>query len=95
MKKVIITKRNAIKTNTLLYIGETLEEKIRRTKTQGEAIESVSPIIYTERKEGVKPEHDIRADKWDIAQQSMEYVNKKKREARQPKKSDEPSQQSE
>lgn len=93
MKTVIVKQRNAINTTSTLYIGETITEKIRKVKTTGEAIESVSPVIYTERKEGVKPEYDIRSDKWDIAQKSMMYVNEKKREARQPKEvSDEPSQ---
>lgn len=93
MKTTIVKQRNAINTSSELYIGETITEKIRKVKTTGEAIESVSPVIYTERKEGVKPEYDIRSDKWDIAQKSMQYVNKKKREARQPKEvSDEPSQ---
>lgn len=95
MKKVNVTKSNRIKTNTLLFIGECLTDKIRKIKTTGEAIESVSPIIYTERKEGVKPEFDIRADKWDIAQKSMQYVSEKKREARKRNVSVEPSQQSE
>lgn len=34
-----------------------------------------APIIYTDKKEGVKPQYDIRTDKWEIAQNAMNYVN--------------------
>lgn len=96
MKHLEIKERKVINTSSLTYIGETITEKIRKVKTTGEAIESVSPIIYTERKDGVLPEYDIRSDKWDIAQKSMQYVNDKKIEKRLEKqqKLDEPSQQS-
>ena len=86
-----------INTYDKLYYGESIERKCERVLNNNEAIESISPMIYTEKKDGVRPEHDIRADKWDIAQKSMDFVTKKKIEKRKSwlenkVKSDEPSQ---
>ena len=56
--------------------GETIEEKVQRIVENKEPIEDGAPIIYTERKDGVIPAYDIRADKWDIALNAMDQVNK-------------------
>lgn len=47
--------------------GEPIEAKIRRVVNNKEPIKDAAPQVFTERKEGVKPEFDIRADKWDAA----------------------------
>lgn len=65
------------------YEGERIEEKIDRIVNNNEPISDGAPIIYTERKDGVLPEYDIRADKWDIAIDAMDKVaesNKMKRD---------------
>lgn len=49
------------------YEGETIEQKIDRVLNNGEAIEDGAPIIYTERKDGVISECDIRTDRFDAA----------------------------
>ena len=41
----------------------------------GEPITDGAPIIYTERKDGVLPEYDIRTDRWDIAIDAMDKIN--------------------
>ena len=64
------------------YAGEPLETKIAKMVQGGEPIESISPTIFTLRKDGVRPEFDVRADKWDIAQTAMEQVANKYQEAR-------------
>lgn len=64
-------------------MGQSLEEKIRRITESEAPIEAIAPMIYTERKEGVKPEYDIRADKWEIAQQAMTTIADGKRLKRQ------------
>lgn len=56
------------------FIGESLEEKIRRATQSKEPIEAIAPMIYTERKDGVAPETNIRTDKWDVAQQAMTTI---------------------
>lgn len=54
-------------------IGESIEEKIRKARTQGVKIDSVAPVIYTAKKEGVKPEYDVRTDRQEIA---LDAINK-------------------
>ena len=44
----------------------------------GEPIKDTSPLIYTPKEKGVRPEFNIRADKWDIAQEAMSAVNREK-----------------
>lgn len=56
------------------FIGESIEEKVRKVTADNTNIEAISPIIYTERKDGVLPEYNIRTDKWDIAQQAMNTI---------------------
>lgn len=46
--------------------GETIEEKIRRIKANGEAPTDGAPLIYTNYKDGVLPQYDIRTDKMEI-----------------------------
>lgn len=44
--------------------GELIITKISRAKRQGELIRDAAEIIYTPRKAGVLPGHDITTDKW-------------------------------
>jgi hypothetical protein len=67
------------------YEGETIEQKVDRIVNNGEPISDGAPIIYTERKDGVRPEYDIRTDRFEIAVDAMDTVTKTalaKREAR-------------
>lgn len=56
------------------YEGERIEEKMERIINNNEPISDGAPLIYTERKDGVQPEYNIRADKWDIAIDAMDKV---------------------
>lgn len=56
--------------------GETIERKVKRMTVEKEPISDAAPIIYTEKKDGVKPEYDIRTDRFDIAMEAMEKVGK-------------------
>lgn len=56
------------------YMGESLEDKVRRVVDNKEPIEQISPIIYTDRKDGVLPQYDIRTDRFEIAQDAMSKV---------------------
>lgn len=58
------------------YVGETIEEKINRITNNKEPITDGAPLIYTERKNGVMPEYDIRTDKWEVAVEAMDTVAK-------------------
>ena len=44
----------------------------------GEPIKDTTPLIYTPKEKGVMPQYDVRADKWDIAQNAMDRVNKER-----------------
>lgn len=54
--------------------GETIEQKIERIVNSGEPITDGAPLIYTERKEGILPQYDIRTDRWEIATEAMDKV---------------------
>jgi|SaaInlV_120m_DNA_3_1039746.scaffolds.fasta_scaffold04878_7 hypothetical protein len=67
------------------YVGETIEEKVERVVNNGDPIEDGAPRIYTERKDGVGAQYDIRTDRWEIAVDAMDAVvgsYKAKREQR-------------
>lgn len=74
MKKVGINYRS--KLGTTLVEGERLELKIDRMTQNNEPIGDSAPLIYTPRKDGVVAAYDIRTDKWDIALDAMEKVNR-------------------
>lgn len=74
MKKKGINYRS--KLETTLVEGERLELKIDRMTQNNEPIGDSAPLIYTPRKNGVVAAYDIRTDKWDIALDAMEKVNR-------------------
>lgn len=59
------------------YEGERLEDKIKRAIEKGENMDATADIFYTEEKDGVRAETDIRTDKWEIAQHGVETYWKK------------------
>lgn len=75
MKKTKISNYTSLE-STETYEGETIEEKIRRIMLSGEPITDGAPIIYTEKKDGVRPEYDIRTDKWDVALGALDLLDK-------------------
>ena len=58
------------------YEGESIETKVRRITENKEPITDGAPIIYTDRKEGTKAEYNIRTDRFDVALDAMDYVNR-------------------
>lgn len=75
MRKVSIKDRTTLSENKS-YEGEPLELTLRRATTAGQGIEATSPQIFTERKDGVMPEYDIRTDRFEIAREAMDNVSK-------------------
>lgn len=55
--------------------GENILTKIRRILDENEPLTDGAPLIYTPKEDGVKPEYDIRTDKWQIAINAMDRVN--------------------
>lgn len=60
------------------FEGETIEKKVARLLENNEPITDGAPIIYTEKKDRVLPQYDIRTDKWEIAQSAMDLANASK-----------------
>ena len=56
--------------------GERIETMIERITELNEPIKDGAPLIYTNRKEGVIPEYDIRTDRWEVAIDGMDIVTK-------------------
>lgn len=74
MKTVRIKdKHNMISVET--YEGECIEKKVQRIVNESEPIEDGAPIIYQERADGVKPEFNIRTDRWEVAINAMDKVS--------------------
>ena len=76
-----------LESNSTLFInnsleGESIEAKVCRIVNNGEPISDGAPLIYTERKEGVKEEYNIRTDRFDIALNAMDYVTASNRAKR-------------
>lgn len=58
------------------YEGETIEMKVRRIMANKEPITDGAPMIYTERADGIQPAYNIRTDRWEVAVDAMNYVDK-------------------
>ena len=77
MYKQISDKKSAIK-GINGYDADCIEEKVRKIMNSKEPITDGAPLIYTERKEGVKPSYNIRTDRWEHAVEAMDKVTKAK-----------------
>lgn len=58
-----------------LELGESIEQKMARVMQNNEPIEDTAPLEYTERKDGVLAEYDIRTDRFEVARIAMDKVN--------------------
>ena len=70
-------RRGCIDNPNLTYQAEPREVKLRK-KINGEANnmeDGVFPTIYTEKKDGVQPEFDIRTDRFEVAIDAMDKIN--------------------
>jgi hypothetical protein len=76
------------------YEGELIETKVKRITVNNEPIKDGAPLVYTEKKDGVLPQFNIRTDKWDLVLEKMEAGNKQKllkAKGMEPKKTDTPT----
>lgn len=65
-----------------LYQAKSIEREMEEIITQKKPIENAAPLMYTEKKDGVIEDFDIRTDKWEAMQRAATYVNEQKREYR-------------
>lgn len=75
MKKVIVEHTNLLE-SVDVYDGEYIEQKVERIVQNNEPITDGAPIIFTEKKDGVLPGFNIRTDRFDIAIEAMEKVER-------------------
>lgn len=75
--KTATSRKGYIKDPNLTYQAEPREVKLRKI-IDGEANnmeDGVFPTIYTEKKDGVQPEFDIRTDRFEVAIDAMDKIN--------------------
>ena len=76
IRKKGLTRYNPFKEFPTKYEeGENILTKVRRILDENEPLTDGAPLIYTPKEDGVKPEFDIRTDKWQIAINAMDRVN--------------------
>lgn len=61
------------------YIGESIEKKIARVLSNKENIKDQAPLIYTDKKDGVQPDYDIRTDKYEYLVEGHDALAKSRR----------------
>lgn len=74
MKTTVISDKEEIQ-SVECYEAESIEQKVRRVLDENEPITDGAPLIYTPLKEGVKPEYNIRTDRWQVAIEAMDKVS--------------------
>nr|DAI14829.1 MAG TPA: hypothetical protein [Microviridae sp.] len=75
--KTARNRRGCINNPNLAYQAEPREVKLRKI-ISGESNsmeDGVFPTIYTEKKDGVLPEYDIRTDRFEVAIEAMDKIN--------------------
>lgn len=75
--KTAKSRRGYINDPNLAYIAEPREVKLRKI-INGETNnmeDGVFPTIYTEKKDGVRPEFDIRTDRFEVAIDAIDKIN--------------------
>lgn len=65
--------------------GETIETKIERIVNNNEPIKDGAPLIYIDRKEGVRPSTNIRTDRFEIAVEATDKIAKSYKARREEK----------
>lgn len=75
--KTAINRKGWINDPDLTYQAEPREVKLRKI-INGESSnmeDGVFPTIYTEKKDGVLPEYDIRTDRFEVAIDAVDKIN--------------------
>ena len=65
--------------------GERIETKIERVVHNNEPIKDGAPLIYTDRKEGVKASTNIRTDRFDVALDATDKIARSYKARREDK----------
>lgn len=82
MKKDFVYPIGRISTNFLTE-DESIEQQMRRARSNKEPIKATAKITYNDRKDGVLPQHDIRTDRFMIAMMATDKIHATKAAERQ------------
>ena len=74
MNRTIVRRKCNIHIEENFDNGFTIEEIINKALSENEPIGDAVPLIYTDRKDGVRPEYDIRTDRFEMAMKAMDKV---------------------
>lgn len=75
--KTAKNRRGCINDPNLTYEAEPREVKLRKiiSGESNDMEDGVFPTIYTEKKDGVQPEYDIRTDRFEVAIDAIDKIN--------------------
>ena len=75
--KTAKSRKGCIDNPNLTYQAEPREVKLRKiiSGESNDMEDGVFPTIYTEKKDGVKPEFDIRTDRFEVAIDAIDKIN--------------------
>lgn len=75
--KTARNRRGCIDNPNLTYQAEPREVKLRKiiNGESNDMEDGVFPTIYTEKKDGVQPEFDIRTDRFEVAIDALDKIN--------------------
>lgn len=75
--KTAKSRRGCIDNPNLTYQAEPREVKLRKiiNGESNDMEDGVFPTIYTEKKDGVQPEFDIRTDRFEVAIDAIDKIN--------------------
>lgn len=75
--KTAKSRKGCINDPNLTYQAEPREVKLRKiiSGESNDMEDGVFPTIYTERKDGVQPEFDIRTDRFEVAIDAIDKIN--------------------
>lgn len=75
--KTAKSRKGCINNPNLTYQADPREVKLRRiiNGESNDMEDGVFPTIYTEKKDGVQPEFDIRTDRFEVAIDAMDKIN--------------------
>jgi hypothetical protein len=75
--KTAKSRKGCIDNPNLTYQAEPREVKLRKiiSRESNDMEDGVFPTIYTEKKDGVQPEFDIRTDRFEVAIDAIDKIN--------------------
>lgn len=75
--KTAESRKGCINNPNLTYQAEPREVKLRKiiSGESSDMEDGVFPTIYTEKKDGVMPENDIRTDRFEVAIEAIDKIN--------------------